>query len=151
MGGQHITNCGKDGLSTPSAQDVITDVQRGSIMKFDVVIDAHHAGHLEMRLCPFIVNGDDQDLSSCELLDRASAAEAGISDCTSNDERDICAPIDTRNPGWGYLAPKGAQGKVHSMWFHIPSHVSCPGDRFRPVHMEDREQLQSSSLFILQL
>jgi len=98
-------------------------------MKFDVVIDAHHAGHLEMRLCPFIINGDDQDLSSCELLNRASAAEAGISDCSDTDERDICAPIDTRNPGWWYLAPKGAQGKVHSMWFHIPSDASCQSDR----------------------
>merc|ERR1712151_1054681 len=41
----------------------------------------------------------------------------------------ICAPIDTNNPGWWYLAPKGAQGKIHSMWFRIPSDVNCPSDR----------------------
>merc|ERR1712019_102719 len=46
-----------------------------------------------------------------------------------NDGRDICAPIDTNNPGWWYLAPKGAQGKIHSMWFRIPSDVNCPSDR----------------------
>jgi hypothetical protein len=127
--GQHITNCGKDGLSTPSSQDVVTDVQRGSIMKFDIVIDAHHAGHFEMRLCPFIIDGDDQDLSSCTLLQRASATEVGVSNCTANDDRDICASIDPNNPEWWYLAPKGPQGNVHSMWFHIPSDVNCPNDR----------------------
>merc|ERR1711933_246532 len=63
------------------------DLKRGSIMKFDIAIDAHHAGHLEMRLCPFIINGDDQDLSSCTLLQRASAEEAGVNDCTANDDR----------------------------------------------------------------
>merc|ERR1712054_170165 len=128
-GGQHITNCGKDGLSTPSSQDVVTDLQRGSVMKFDIVIDAHHAGHLEMRLCPFIIDGDDQDLSSCTLLQRASAEEAGVNDCTANDDRDICASIDPMNPAWWYLAPKGARGNIPSMWFHIPSNVNCPGDR----------------------
>merc|ERR1712054_599176 len=92
-GGQHITNCGKDGLSTPSSQDVVTDVVRESIMKFDIAIDAHHAGHLEMRLCPFIINGDDQDLSSCTLLRRASAAEVGVNDCAPDDGRDICASL----------------------------------------------------------
>merc|ERR1712232_885804 len=122
-------NCGKDGLSTPSAQDVVTDVQRGSIKKFDVAIDAHHAGHLEMRLCSFIIDGDDQDVSSCTLLHRASAAEAGVNDCAHNDGRDICAPVDSNNPGWWYLAPKGSQGQVHSMWFHIPSDVNCPSGR----------------------
>jgi len=127
--GQHITNCGKGGLSTPSAQDVVTDVQRGSIQKFDVAIDAHHAGHLEMRLCSFIIDGDDQDVSSCTLLHRASAAEAGVNDCAHDDGRDICAPTDPNNPGWWYLAPKGAQGKIHSMWFHIPSDVYCPSGR----------------------
>merc|ERR1711972_1064864 len=96
--GQHITNCGKEGLSTPSAQDVVTDVQRGSIQKFDVAIDAHHAGHLEMRLCSFIIEGDDQDVSSCTLLHRASAAEAGVTGCAHDDGRDICAPIDPNNP-----------------------------------------------------
>merc|ERR1712019_262948 len=128
-GGSHITNCGKDGLSSPSSQDVVTDLQRGSIMKFDITIDAHHAGHLEMRLCPFIIDGDDQDLSSCTLLQRATAEEAGVSDCTANDKRDICAPIDPNNPAWWYLAPKGSQGQLHSMWFHIPSNVNCPDDR----------------------
>merc|ERR1711972_709218 len=128
-GGSHITNCGKDGLSSPSSQDVVTDLQRGSIMKFDITIDAHHAGHLEMRLCPFIIDGDDQDLSSCTLLQRATAEEAGVSDCTANDERDICASIDPNNPAWWYLAPKGSQGQLHSMWFHIPSNVNCPDDR----------------------
>merc|ERR1711972_124407 len=128
-GGQHITNCGKDGLSTPSSQDAVTDLKRGSIMKFDITIDAHHAGHLEMRLCPFIINGDDQDLSSCTLLQRASAEEAGVNDCSANDDRDICASIDPRNPGWWYLAPKGPRGNLHSMWFHIPSNVNCPNDR----------------------
>merc|ERR1711979_135890 len=95
--GQHITNCGKDGLSTPSSQDVVTDVVRESIMKFDIAIDAHHAGHLEMRLCPFIINGDDQDLSSCTLLQRASAEEDGVMDCTAADDRDICASTDPSN------------------------------------------------------
>merc|ERR1719326_2154393 len=128
-GGSHITNCGKDGLSSPSSQDVVTDLQKGSIKKFDVAIDAHHAGHLEMRLCPFIIDGDDQDLSSCTLLQRATAEEAGVSDCTANDERDICASIDPNNPAWWYLAPKGSQGQLHSMWFHIPSNVNCPNDR----------------------
>jgi len=127
--GQHITNCGKDGLSTPSAQDVVTDLQRGSIKKFDVAIDAHHAGHLEMRLCPFVIDGDDQDISSCTLLHRATAAEAGVNDCAHDDGRDICAPVDPNNPGWWYLAPKGAQGQVHSMWFHVPSDVNCPSGR----------------------
>lgn len=127
--GQHITNCGRDGLSMHSSQDVVTDVQRGTTMKFDVTIDAHHAGHLEMRLCPFIIDGDNQDLSSCTLLQRASAAEAGIRDCATNDDRDICAVVDPNNPGWWYLAPKGTQGKVHSMWFHIPSNLNCPNDR----------------------
>merc|ERR1712061_368223 len=111
-GGQHITNCGKDGLSSPSSQDVVTDLQRGSIMKFDIIID-----------------GDDQDLSSCTLLKRATAGEAGVSDCTANDERDICASIDPNTPAWWYLAPKGSQGQLHSMWFHIPSNVNCPNDR----------------------
>merc|ERR1712019_24471 len=111
------------------SQDVVTDVVRESIMKFDIAIDAHHAGHLEMRLCPFIINGDDQDLSSCTLLQRATAAEAGVNDCTTNDDRDICASIDPNNPGWWYLAPKGPRGNVHSMWFHIPSNVNCPNDR----------------------
>merc|ERR1712151_74656 len=97
--------------------------------KFDITIDAHHAGHLEMRLCPFIIDGDDQDLSACTLLQRASAEEAGVSDCTANDERDICASIDPNNPAWWYLAPKGSQGQLHSMWFHIPSNVNCPDDR----------------------
>jgi hypothetical protein len=128
-GGQHITNCGKDGLSTPSSQDVVTDLQRGSIMKFDIAIDAHHAGHLEMRLCPFIIDGDDQDLSSCTLLQRATADEAGVNDCTAADDRDICASIDPSNPAWWYLAPKGPRGNTHSMWFHIPSNVNCPNDR----------------------
>jgi len=41
-------------------------------MKFDITIDAHHAGHLELRLCRFIVESDDQDVSSCTLLHRAS-------------------------------------------------------------------------------
>merc|ERR1711976_100024 len=128
-GGQHITNCGKEGLSTPSSQDVVTDLQRGSIMQFDITIDAHHAGHLEMRLCPFIIDGDDQDLSPCTLLNRASAEEAGVNDCAANDNRDICASIDPNNPAWWYLAPKGPRGNVHSMWFHIPSNVNCPNDR----------------------
>jgi len=127
--GQHITNCGRDGLSTPSAQDIVTDLQRGSMMKFDVTIDAHHAGHMELRLCPFIVQSDDEDLSSCTLLRRASAAEAGVKDCASNDQRDICAPVDVQNPGWWFLAPKGSEGQRHSMWFHIPSDVNCPSDR----------------------
>merc|ERR1712048_1090111 len=109
--------------------DVVTDVQRGSIQKFDVTIDAHHAGHLEMRLCSFIIESDDEDVSSCKLLHRASAAEAGVNDCAHDDGRDICAPIDSNNPGWWYLAPKGSQGQVHSMWFHIPSDVNCPSDR----------------------
>merc|ERR1712146_83952 len=55
--------------------------------------------------------------------------EAGVSDCTANDERDICASIDPNNPAWWYLAPKGSQGQLHSMWFHIPSNVNCPDDR----------------------
>merc|ERR1712146_137465 len=55
--------------------------------------------------------------------------EAGVSDCTANDERDICASIDPNNPAWWYLAPKGSQGQLHSMGFHIPSNVNCPGDR----------------------
>merc|ERR1712186_308289 len=45
------------------------------------------------------------------------------------DERDICASIDPNNPAWWYLAPKGSQGQLHSMWFHIPSNVNCPDDR----------------------
>merc|ERR1711976_331337 len=69
--GQHITNCGKGGLASPSAQDVVTDVQRGSIQKFDVAIDAHHAGHLEMRLCSFVIEGDDQDVSSARRCRRS--------------------------------------------------------------------------------
>merc|ERR1712207_11111 len=40
-----------------------------------------------------------------------------------------CASIDPNNPAWWYLAPKGPQGNLHSMWFHIPSNVNCPGDR----------------------
>merc|ERR1719277_1179861 len=94
-----------------------------------VTIDAHHAGHLEMRLCSFIIESDDEDVSSCKLLHRASAAEAGVNDCAHDDGRDICAPIDSNNPGWWYLAPKGSQGQVHSMWFHIPSDVDCPSGR----------------------
>merc|ERR1712157_587972 len=59
----------------------------------------------------------------------ASAAEAGVNDCAHDDGRDICAPVDPSNPGWWYLAPKGAQGQVHSMWFHVPSDVNCPSGR----------------------
>merc|ERR1711920_400625 len=69
------------------------------------------------------------DLSSCTLLQRATAEEAGVNDCTTNDDRDICASIDPNNPAWWYLAPKGPRGNVHSMWFHIPSNVNCPDDR----------------------
>merc|ERR1711972_336099 len=75
------------------------------------------------------MGSDDEDVSSCKLLQRASAAEAGVNDCAHDDGRDICAPIDSNNPGWWYLAPKGAQGQVHSMWFHIPSDVNCPSGR----------------------
>merc|ERR1712227_991091 len=62
-------------------------------------------------------------------MGRASAAEAGVNDCARDDNRDICAPIDPNNPGWWYLAPKGSQGQVHSMWFRIPSDVDCPSGR----------------------
>merc|ERR1711972_529831 len=75
------------------------------------------------------MGSDDEDVSSCKLLQRASAAEAGVNDCAHDDGRDICAPIDSNNPGWWYLAPKGSQGQIHSMWFHIPSDVNCPSGR----------------------
>merc|ERR1719502_2627862 len=117
--GQHITNCGKDGLSTPSSQDVITDLKRGSIQQFDIVIDAHHAGHLEMRLCPFIVDGDDQDLFSCTLLQRASAAEAGVNDCTTNDDRDICASIAPKTG-----APCSSHGRLPTAVTLTPPHIA---------------------------
>jgi len=125
--GNHITNCGTDGLSTPSTVDVVSNLTRGTVEKFDIQIDAHHAGHLEMRLCPFVLDGDDADISSCSLLQRATAAEAGVSDCQEVDDRDICAAIDPQNPAWWYLAPE-SRGTAHSMWFHIPSDA-CASDR----------------------
>jgi len=108
---------------------VVTPLRRGGIVKFTIGVDAHHAGHLELRLCPFQIDGDDQDISGCALLNRASAAEAGVTDCGSADVRDICGTVDPMNPAWWYLPPKNGMDKNHNMWFHIPANVDCPNDQ----------------------
>jgi len=124
--GQPITNCGKRDLSKSSVDDTITELKAGAISKFQIGVDVHHAGHLEMYLCPFVINEDFQDISKCSLMMRATAEEAGIKDCDDDDTRDICADVDPQNPGWWYLGPKNPTNKFHDMWFHVPT-MECPG------------------------
>merc|ERR1711957_1103988 len=75
-------------------------------MGFSVKITAHHKGFFEFRIC-------DQHLER-----RAPPA----ADCSVNDGRGDCQPLDTRHPERWYLPPGAG---AYKMKYEIPADLTC--------------------------
>lgn len=103
----------------------------GSVVPVTVKITAHHKGHFEFSLCNRVIDGSTQSPQACldqHILERASAAEAGVSACQPNDKRPDCQPVDARHPERFYLPPGGfSPDGSNTFTYHlkVPADFSC--------------------------
>jgi len=98
-----------------------------SIVPIKVLITAHHKGHYELRICDQIINSSMSDPEACLnkwKLQRASAAEVGVTNCQQNDQRPVCQPIDTRYPERFYLPPP-SWGSTQTFYVKVPEGLEC--------------------------
>lgn len=103
----------------------------GQKVKFEVYISTHHNGHYEFRLCDQVINPtnfatakDGQDCLDQYLLERVNPDDQ-YGDCTANDARADCQPMDPKHPERWYLPPRTQAGNIMEMWYWLPAGVTC--------------------------
>merc|ERR1719221_1892970 len=84
----------------------------GQVAEFQHEITAHHFGHIEMR----VNNG-----STWRTLIRAEPP----SDCSPNDSRTDCQPIDALHPERFYLPPRRNLPQTDKFRYIVPSDLFC--------------------------
>jgi len=116
----------------------VTTLKAGQMVEFDIRLTAHHMGHFMFRLCNKPLNSATGGLQAEEaclnenILKRARPEDVH-SDCSQNDERGDCQPMDEANPGYWYLPPKksmgasllNAPGVPYKFHYWIPRGFSC--------------------------
>lgn len=127
--------CG-DGGQWPAGSDYLdafSGAQRtftaGSLVEIDIRLTAHHRGHFELRICDQRLSNSTTNSMACLqtwVLNRARPEEV-YSNCTVNDIRGDCQPIDENYPGRWYLPPPGQTpfGSDYKMHFRIPAGLQC--------------------------
>jgi hypothetical protein len=96
-----------------------------------VKVTAHHKGHYEFSVCDQVITSALSNPQACldkHILERATANEAGVTDCALGDRRAACQPVDPRHKERFYLPPPGFSetgANTHKFYFKLPSGLVC--------------------------
>jgi len=113
-GNNNGVNGGWDGARCPGAgkKAIRATYTAGQVVAFKHVITAHHFGHIQMA----IHNG-----SSWRTLQVAEPP----ANCSPNDSRTQCQPIDKRHPQRFYLPPRRNLPQTDTFRYIIPENLVC--------------------------
>jgi len=131
---QHCLNgpqlCGASDATDAYKGPVVT-WKEGSVVEVTIAVTAHHKGHYEFSICDKVITSSLAGAQACldaHILERASAADAGIRDCQPGDRRAACQPIDERHRERFYLPPPGfspSGGNTHTFYLKLPAGLKC--------------------------
>jgi hypothetical protein len=100
--------------------EVKATLTTGGFVDILVAVNAHHRGHFEFRICNQVLSPENfaSEAEGQACLDQFVLERADLpNDCTVNDERDNCVPLDPKHPERWYLPPaKGDVQKAGEDW-----------------------------------
>eukprot|EP00929_Paragymnodinium_shiwhaense_P039153 TRINITY_DN2058_c0_g2_i1.p1 TRINITY_DN2058_c0_g2~~TRINITY_DN2058_c0_g2_i1.p1 ORF type:complete len:412 (+),score=41.66 TRINITY_DN2058_c0_g2_i1:74-1237(+) len=122
--------CG-DNTANDAYKGPVVTWREGAVVEVTVAVTAHHKGHYEFSICDQVITSSLANPQACldqHILERASAAEAGIMDCQPGDRRAACQPIDPRHNERFYLPAPGfspSGGNTHTFYLKLPAGLKC--------------------------
>jgi len=131
-----VGNVPKNANHYQDTRDCISTLKLDSIFRAHVRIKAHHIGHMELRLCTRRLDGHQETITDCSLLERATSSEVPNVDCSNHSHYgtdDVCLPRDETNPGYWYVSPCADHGRLGAgamgewcekfMYFKMPTNL----------------------------